>query len=72
MLQRITAACQNVLRGKDVFGRLGGEEFAVILPEVNQAEAEQIAERLLQSVESEAIRACRETIHITISIGYSD
>ena len=69
VIRRITAVCREALRDNDVFGRLGGEEFAVVLPDVSEAKAAQIAERLRKSVESETVGADRETIRTTISIG---
>jgi diguanylate cyclase (GGDEF)-like protein/PAS domain S-box-containing protein len=68
-LQRITTVCREALRGDDIFGRLGGEEFAVILPNLTLYKAKQVAERLRMMVESERIRAGRSTIRITVSIG---
>jgi diguanylate cyclase (GGDEF)-like protein/PAS domain S-box-containing protein len=69
VLKQVTAACRKALRENDVFGRMGGEEFAVILPEVSNAKARQIAERLRRIVENEDIHACSKTIRTTVSIG---
>lgn len=58
------------LRADDLFGRLGGEEFAILLPRVRPAEAEAVAGRL-----GIAVRALRvdlpdgATVHISVSIG---
>lgn len=40
------------IRQGDIFGRIGGEEFAVLLHDVNQAEAMSMAERIRNSVET--------------------
>jgi diguanylate cyclase (GGDEF)-like protein/PAS domain S-box-containing protein len=69
VLQKVAGACARALRQHDIFGRLGGEEFAVILPDVAGTEAEQVAERVRTIVESEPIRAGRDPIQITVSIG---
>ncbi|MBB4265469.1 GGDEF domain-containing protein [Roseospira visakhapatnamensis] len=45
-LRRFTQACQEKLRENDVFGRLGGEEFGVLLPNASLSDAAVAAERL--------------------------
>lgn len=47
--------CQEGLRESDIFGRLGGEEFAILLPETNLELARQIAERLRISFAAAAL-----------------
>jgi diguanylate cyclase (GGDEF)-like protein len=47
VLQAFAAAAAATLRAGDTAGRLGGEEFAVVLPETNAAEAAIVAERLM-------------------------
>ncbi len=56
------------LRHLDVIGRLGGEEFAILLPETGITEALAVAERLRNSVETEI---GRDVPPVTISIGVS-
>lgn len=46
VLQKLSSVCRNVLRNVDVIGRIGGEEFAVLLPETGDASAMEAAERL--------------------------
>jgi len=46
VLVRVTALCQARLRSIDVFGRLGGEEFGLVLPECSLAEAKAMVEQL--------------------------
>ncbi|WP_316937007.1 diguanylate cyclase [Pseudomonas sp. EZ-C24] len=46
VLQRIGTVISACLRDDDIAGRLGGEEFALLLPNTPQAEAVEIAERL--------------------------
>jgi len=59
------------LRGQDVLGRLGGEEFGLLLPETGEAPAAIIAERLRESLSAEPIPTCEGPVRITISIGLS-
>lgn len=46
----IARAIRTILRAGDLVGRMGGEEFGVYLPEVDQKSAEAIAERIRRSV----------------------
>jgi diguanylate cyclase (GGDEF)-like protein len=59
------------LRTTDVFGRWGGEEFLVVLPDADPASAEQTAERLRESVEQADIGLGQggDVIGVTISVG---
>lgn len=46
----LAEACQKQLRDVDIFGRIGGEEFALLLPETTEEEALSVANRLRQSI----------------------
>jgi diguanylate cyclase (GGDEF)-like protein len=46
VLKRAVSACQTQLRSIDIFGRLGGEEFGIALPDCTLATASQRAEEL--------------------------
>ena len=46
----IARSIRTILRAGDLVGRLGGEEFGVYLPDVDQRAAEAIAERIRRSV----------------------
>ena len=73
ILKAITAAVNKELRITDMQGRLGGEEFGVLLPETNMAEALDVAERLRKRIEDLALHGqdgCE--IHVTVSIGVSE
>jgi diguanylate cyclase (GGDEF)-like protein len=61
----------SLARGQDLGGRLGGEEFALLLPATSLAGARTIAERLRQNVQdSESVRtADGEVVRFTVSIG---
>lgn len=62
---------KDKLRSVDLVARLGGEEFAVILPDVYEARAHQIAERLRSSIADEPFKcsAPEGKISVTTSIG---
>ncbi|WP_309086157.1 GGDEF domain-containing protein [Chelativorans sp.] len=51
-LVEIARAVRQSVRGGDVVGRIGGEEFAVLLKDVSPAHAADIAEKIRQRVES--------------------
>lgn len=60
--------CGMILRDTDVFGRIGGEEFAIILSETNRDAACELAERIRLNVpKSEVLLAHK--INMTVSIG---
>ena len=50
VLKRVVAACQSKLRSIDVFGRFGGEEFAILLPDCDEAQAEQCADEIRAAI----------------------
>lgn len=49
-LKRAVAACQVLLRSIDIFGRLGGEEFAILLPDCPADVARQRADAMRESI----------------------
>jgi diguanylate cyclase (GGDEF)-like protein len=65
--------CQEGLRLSDVFGRLGGEEFAIMLPETPLADAAMVAERLRQAAEAAEVPLPEGgCLKFTVSIGVSE
>jgi diguanylate cyclase (GGDEF)-like protein len=65
MVQRWT----KVLRSHDLIGRIGGEEFAILLPEVGEAGALRAAERLRLSIAELPFAFEGQLLRATISIG---
>jgi diguanylate cyclase (GGDEF)-like protein len=61
----------SVLRFGDVFGRYGGEEFVIGLPDTNEDQARNLAERIRQTIADNPIMCADHKISITISIGVS-
>ena len=72
VLKRLVETCQADLRGQDVLGRLGGEEFAVVMPECTLEAAETVAERLRRTLAANTVPAAGESVNFTISIGVVD
>jgi diguanylate cyclase (GGDEF)-like protein/PAS domain S-box-containing protein len=68
-LQQIAAALKSSLRETDILGRIGGEEFAVLLPNTLSAEAGLLAERIRQAVENLIFEVPGAALAVTISIG---
>jgi len=57
------------VRHEDVFGRYGGEEFALLLPEVGLAGSLQVCERLRQQIEAATLSFGRSELRVTASFG---
>jgi len=69
-LRAFVAACRVALREPDILGRVGGEEFAVALPNTGAAGAAVIAERLRRQVERIALPLPEGgSLRFTVSIG---
>ena len=60
---------QKNLRAEDVMGRIGGEEFAIFLPNTNGESAVFFAERLRRMIEAQPAPSSKGNIPYTISIG---
>ena len=69
VLASVSAAAREALRAMDIFGRLGGEEFIVVLPETDQTQAIASAERLRTRIAALDTPAGEASIRITVSIG---
>ncbi len=69
VLKRLAATCTANLRGPDILGRLGGEEFAVVMPECGVDAAQSAAERLRLKLAKVEVPSEQGTIGFTISIG---
>jgi len=71
-LQAFCRACEGVLRKTDVFGRIGGEEFAILMPDTNLETALAVAERVRDGVAQASVRGPDGTsLSFTVSIGVS-
>lgn len=70
ILQNFADIIRNELRNGDLFGRFGGEEFAILLPGADEKEGMEIAERLRAAIESSTVEG-NPGICYTVSIGIS-
>ncbi|SFN28386.1 PAS domain S-box-containing protein/diguanylate cyclase (GGDEF) domain-containing protein, partial [Nitrosomonas communis] len=70
VLKRLADVMRKILRTVDITGRIGGEEFAVLLPETDPQRASEVAERLREDVACTAVTL--ETgmpLYFKVSIG---
>ncbi|TAE57761.1 MAG: diguanylate cyclase [Nostocales cyanobacterium] len=67
----MTKIVNNNLRQPDCFGRFGGEEFVILLPETDADEGFIVAERIRNSIQNQYLEVADQKVSITISIGIS-
>ena len=72
VLKRVAAAFRTVVRDQDVLGRLGGEEFLLVLPNTGKDEALQVAERIRAAVAAIELNDIEPGLKLTISLGGTD
>lgn len=71
-LQWIADVIGSKTREIDLVCRVGGEEFAVIMPVNTKLESTRAAERIRKAVESDPIRITGQNVNLTISIGITN
>jgi diguanylate cyclase (GGDEF)-like protein len=69
VLKSLVDVCKKQLRDSDQMGRLGGAEFALLLPRTEQAGAAMVAERIRAAIEAMQLRAEKAIINVTASMG---
>lgn len=69
VIRMVTETCVVNMRRIDHVGRIGGEEFVCVLPETDEAEALQCAERLRENIESLRVPSPLGAVRFTVSIG---
>ncbi|MDR3577316.1 MAG: diguanylate cyclase [Anaerolineaceae bacterium] len=69
VLTEVSATIQSSLRGGDLLGRYGGEEFTAILPETDLLSGQQVAERIVKNVSEHLTQVENHNIQVTLSIG---
>ncbi len=68
-LRRLADVCRDEFRQLDVIGRLGGEEFAICLPNTSLLGAEQVADRVRQRIDQNEKPYKGLALKFTVSIG---
>jgi two-component system cell cycle response regulator len=71
VLRELASRAMRQVRSVDLVGRLGGEEFVVVMPETSLAGAAAVAERLRSAVAGEpfVLRESGERLPVTVSVG---
>jgi diguanylate cyclase (GGDEF)-like protein len=69
VLAALAGAFRQQVRDSDVVGRFGGEEFVVLLPGADAAEASNVAERLREQVDASPVILAGGEVRVTVSIG---
>ena len=69
VLYELAQAVKKQLRQQDIFARVGGEEFAILLPSIEQEKAHYVAEKLRQLIAEQAVWYQQTCISITATLG---
>jgi diguanylate cyclase (GGDEF)-like protein len=69
VLVSIANCCMANMRRSDIFGRIGGEEFGLLLPETDAEEAREACERIRQMVEATIVQVGGAEVRATVSMG---
>lgn len=69
VLKQVTAACKPICRKQDCIGRIGGEEFAILLRSSDLASAAQMAERFRQCIDAIDSGETGHDFKVTASFG---
>jgi len=72
LLKRFAKVLEHILNKSDIFARIGGEEFAILLSQTNSDEAFILAERIREEIEKDCINYNGQEICVTTSIGISE
>lgn len=72
VIQMLSETVSNIIRDDDIFGRLGGEEFALVLPDTDKDGAAVLAERIRTAIEVTVFEADGKQLKITISLGIGE
>ena len=72
LLRRVAHQLASVVRAADGVVRWGGEEFLLVLPGVDKAQAQHIVERARKSIEEDAVVVGGNVLRITISVGVAE
>jgi diguanylate cyclase (GGDEF)-like protein len=65
----VAALASETMRSRDFLARIGGEEFAAILPDANIEQARAIAEHMREKIQDNTRKSNGENVHVTVSIG---
>jgi diguanylate cyclase (GGDEF)-like protein/PAS domain S-box-containing protein len=72
VLKQTLGLCQTLIRQGDLLGRMGGEEFALLLPDCDEITALEIAERIRCQISQHPFHIGDGFLHITLSLGVAN
>ena len=69
VLCALASVLSQTVRATDALARIGGEEFAVLMPETDAVAARELAERIRSGVAATRVSSADQSVHVTISCG---
>ena len=72
ILRDLVKEIEKIMRESDVFARVGGEEFAILLNDTSLDEAKIIAEKVRKTIEDGSFTYNTTSVDLTVSIGISE
>lgn len=72
VLSKMVAIASNVLRQEDLIGRLGGEEFAIVLVDSDAMSAAKVADRIRQAIKQVKFPSETGPFNVSVSIGVAE
>lgn len=72
VLVELASCLRSLIRNEDLIARMGGEEFAIVMPNLSLADAPRLADRLRGKVEKQRFTSDAATIAVTVSIGVAE
>ncbi|MDR3398440.1 MAG: diguanylate cyclase [Pandoraea sp.] len=72
VLCRFVLVCSSTLRGDDLIGRIGGEEFAILLPGASGRDALRVADRIRERCKRESLDGSEPPLRFSASFGITE
>jgi diguanylate cyclase (GGDEF)-like protein len=69
VLTQIAKIMTRKMREHDIIGRIGGEEFAIVMPDTELLGGKELCERIRQAIYEEKITIGSDTVSVSMSIG---
>lgn len=72
VLNKLALVMSDSMREHDIIGRVGGEEFAIVMPETDITKGEELCERIRLAISSTEIMINSQGVSVSVSIGISE